>query len=165
MGVTEPLATSVDVGWVSVHKIADAELPSWLLVSTHRKGYPRRVNTMAEQIRSAELLVTKALSSPETIQALRTNPEQTLKGLSNEVVQQLPRLQPPDGETTNAIWLVIVIAFAAVMVGAAYVLGAGVTNKLESGADYVAKSDTILTVFTTVVAFLAGLLSPSPVKK
>ncbi len=51
------------------------------------------------------------------------------------------------------------------MVGAAYVLGAGITHKLDSNADYASKSDTILTVFTTVVAFLAGLLSPSPVKK
>lgn len=59
----------------------------------------------------------------------------------------------------------VVIAFSLVMVGTAYVLGFGVTNNLETGVAYATKSDTILTVFTTVVAFLVGLLSPSPVKK
>jgi hypothetical protein len=120
---------------------------------------------MNEQIRSADLLVTTALSRPEAIQGLQTNTEKTLKELSSEVVNQLPRIQPPDTKTSNAIWLIIVISFVLVMVGAVYVLGAGVTSKLEANVSYVTKSDTILTVFTTSVAFLAGLLSPSPVKK
>jgi hypothetical protein len=37
--------------------------------------------------------------------------------------------------------------------------------KLEKEALYATRGDTILTVFTTVVGFLAGLLSPSPVTK
>lgn len=121
---------------------------------------------MADQIRSAELLVTKALADPKTLQALRDNPQQTLIELKDEAVNQLPRSLPaPDTRTNNAIWLIVVIAFAAVMVGSAFVLGHGVGVKLEANALYATKSDTILTVFTTVVAFLAGLLSPSPVKK
>jgi hypothetical protein len=51
------------------------------------------------------------------------------------------------------------------MLWAAYILGSGVGTKLELNATYVTKGETMLTVFTTVVAFLAGLLSPSPVKK
>ena len=121
---------------------------------------------MAEQIRSAELLVTKALASPDILNRLKTNTEQTLKSLGEQVVQELPRtLPPPTGWVSSAIWLIIVVAFALVMVGAAYVLGAGVTSKLDAGATYATKSDTVITVFTTVVAFLAGLLSPSPIKK
>lgn len=121
---------------------------------------------MAEQIRSADLLVTKALANPDILDALKTKPEETLKNLSKETIQQLPQaLPPPDSKTNNAIWLIVVISFAAVMMGAAYVLGAGVSSKLEINATYATKSDTILTIFTTVVAFLAGLLSPSPVKK
>jgi hypothetical protein len=117
---------------------------------------------MDQQIRSADLLVSRALASPEIMQALKTKPEETLKNLGKEAVLLLP---PPDKETNNTIWLIVVIAFALVMVGSAYVLGAGVTSKLDANAVYAAKSDTILTVFTTVVAFLAGLLSPSPIKK
>ena len=58
----------------------------------------------------------------------------------------------------------MVLAFSGVMLWSAYILGTGVTSKLETGADYVTKGETILTVFTTVVAFLAGLLAPSPVR-
>lgn len=121
---------------------------------------------MKEQIRSADLLVTKALASPEILDALKTKPEETLKKLSGEVIKQLPPvLTPPDTRTNNAIWLIVVIAFALVMVGSAYVLGTGVTSKLETDVTYATKSDTILTVFMSVVAFLAGLLAPSPLKK
>ena len=121
---------------------------------------------MTEQIRSADLLVTKALASPDILEALKTKPEETLKSLAKETVQQLaPVLPLPDSSTSNAIWLIVICSFAIVMVGAAYVLGAGVTSKLDVGVTYASKSDTVLTVFTTVVAFLAGLLSPSPVKK
>jgi hypothetical protein len=123
---------------------------------------------MAEQVRSADYLITKALANPDILNGLKTNTEQTLKSLAEEVVQELPRpavLPQPTAWANNVIWLIIVIAFAAVMVGAAYVLGAGITSKLEQGATYATRSDTVVTVFTTVVAFLAGLLSPSPIKK
>ena len=121
---------------------------------------------MTTQIRSADLLVTKALASPEILEALKTKPEDTLKSLAKDTVQQLaPTIPLPDSKTSNAIWLIVICSFALVMVGAAYVLGTGVTSKLDASATYASKSDTILTVFTTVVAFLAGLLSPSPVKK
>lgn len=121
---------------------------------------------MTEQIRSADLLVKTALASQEILEALKTKPEETLKNLGKNAVQQLPRVLPePDPMTNNAIWLIVIISFAAVMLWAAYVLGAGVTSKLEATATYVTKGETMLTVFTTVVAFLAGLLSPSPVKK
>jgi hypothetical protein len=121
---------------------------------------------MAEQIRSADLLVKTALASPKILEELKTKPEETLKALGEDAVQQLPRVLPEPSQTTNnVIWLIVVAAFALVMVGSAYVLGTGVTSKLEAGASYVTKGETILTVFTTVVAFLAGLLVPSPVKK
>jgi hypothetical protein len=121
---------------------------------------------MEEQIRSAKFLVTKALADPSIIQELKTNTEATLKKLGDDAVKEIPRvLALPDQKTNNAIWLIIVICFSVVMVGAAYVLGAGATSKLEAGATYFTKVDTILTIFTTVVAFLAGLLAPSPIKK
>ncbi len=123
---------------------------------------------MPEQIRSADLLVKTALASQETLNQMRTNPEETLKKLGKDVVEQLPRapqLTEPDPTTNSAIWLIVVISFALVMLWAAYILGSGVTSKLETNISYVTKGETMLTVFTTVVAFLAGLLSPSPVKK
>lgn len=121
---------------------------------------------MTEQIRSADLLVKTALADQNILDNLKNNPAETLKKLANETTKQLaPVIPPPDSNTSNAIWLIVICSFALVMIGAAYVLGVGVTSKLDAGAIYASKSDTILTVFTTVVAFLAGLLSPSPVKK
>lgn len=121
---------------------------------------------MTEQIRSADLLVKTALANPETLEALKNRPVETLKSLAQDATQSLPRaLEPPDSKTTNAIWVIVVLAFAVVMLGSAYVLGSTVTTKLDAGVTYVTKGETILTVFTTVVAFLAGLLSPSPLKR
>jgi hypothetical protein len=121
---------------------------------------------MDKQIRSADLLVLKALADPNTLAALKTSTEDTLKQLGKEAVQETTerRLPPPSQATNNAIWLIVVIAFALVMVGAAYVLGTGVTSKLDASVQYVTKGETILTVFTTTVGFLAGLLASSPVK-
>jgi hypothetical protein len=62
----------------------------------------------------------------------------------------------------DRIWLIIVSAFAFVMIGSAMVLGIGVFIGVSDAAKQLTKADTILTVFTTVVGFLAGLLSPSP---
>lgn len=117
---------------------------------------------MAEQMRSATVLMEKALSSPQTIQDLKDDPVTTLKRLEAQVVQGLP---PPDGETASRLWLIVVVSFALVLLFSAWVLGTGVTSKMDAGATYAVKSDTILTVFTSVVGFLAGLLAPSPVSK
>jgi hypothetical protein len=121
---------------------------------------------MNEQIRSADLLVKNALSSPEILEALKTKPEETLKKLGAQTVQQLPYVLPPPNESTrNTIWLIVVGSFAFVMIGAAIVLGLGVFSDVKAGATQLTKTDTILTVFMTVVGFLAGLLSPSPIGK
>lgn len=121
---------------------------------------------MSDQIRSADLLVKNALASPQIMQELKDNPVQTLKALGKDTVEMLPRaLDNPNPPTTNAIWIIVVCSFAGVMLYSAYVLGSGVGTALVKDAVYVTKGETILTLFTTVVAFLAGLLAPSPMKK
>jgi len=116
---------------------------------------------MAEQIRSADLMVKDILSDPIKMDAVKQDPAK-LKEFAATATRQLPDPTPPANDT---LWLIIVGAFALVLVGSACVLGFTVTTELKPGASYVTKSETIVTVFTTVVAFLAGLLSPSPVKK
>lgn len=71
-------------------------------------------------------------------------------------------LAPPGDRTKDAIWLIVIGAFSLVLVGAALVLGLGVFSEISDATKQVTRTDTILTVFTTVVGFLAGLLSPSP---
>ena len=72
------------------------------------------------------------------------------------------RIPEPDQTTSNKVWLIIIWAFAVAMIGAVFVLSLGVFIAPVSGGT---KPDTILTVFTTVTAFLAGLFAPSPVSK
>ncbi|MGO9315044.1 MAG: hypothetical protein ACLQBD_29510 [Syntrophobacteraceae bacterium] len=99
---------------------------------------------MSGTIRSAELIAAKALADPDVIYGLKTNPTQTLKNPQPEVISQF---LPADPKISNAIWVIVVISFDPVMVGAAYAPGSGVTTKLEARAVYATKSDTtVLTV-------------------
>jgi len=119
----------------------------------------------SQQIRSADLLVKNALADPEIIEKLKTNTAETLNELSVQTINQLQPIGEPNEPTKNAIWLIVVISFAVVLVGAAMVLGIGVFTPAQKDVFQLTKTDTILTVFMTVVGFLAGLLTPSPISK
>ena len=116
---------------------------------------------MSEQLRSANLMVMTVLSDPSKMDAVKQNPEK-LKEFAADATRLLDK---PTRTANDWLWLIIVGAFAATMLFSAAVLGFTVTAEVKTGASYVTKSETIVTVFSTVVAFLAGLLSPSPVKK
>ncbi len=69
------------------------------------------------------------------------------------------RIPDPDQKTSDKVWLIIITAFAAVMLLSVLFLGFGMyVTPVTNGT----KPDTVLTVFTTVTAFLAGLFTPSP---
>lgn len=92
-------------------------------------------------------------------EAMETLPDDQKKAVA---VALEPWLPPPDPDTTNRIWMVIIWAFAIALVAAVLVLCIGVFKlPIEDGV----KPDMILTIFTTITAFLAGLFSPSPVSK
>lgn len=71
-------------------------------------------------------------------------------------------LPAPDQTTSNRVWLIIIWCFGIVMIGAVLVLSISVFVAPVTGGT---KPETILTVFMTVTAFLAGLFAPSPVNK
>jgi hypothetical protein len=102
-------------------------------------------------------------------------PPSALAAAAKEAVDALPaaerealaqalfvRIPDPDQKTGNRVWLIIVGAFAAVMVGAMVVLAITVFAPPAGGA---AMPETILTVFTMTASFLAGLLAPSPLDR
>ncbi|HYX24782.1 MAG TPA: hypothetical protein VFC23_11565 [Thermoanaerobaculia bacterium] len=81
------------------------------------------------------------------------------EGLSPEDQQAIVRaLGDPSQKTTDNIWMIVVIGFVVVLVGAFAAMAWYYANKDIN-------LDKMLTVITTVSAFLAGLLAPSPVKK
>lgn len=66
-------------------------------------------------------------------------------------------LTPPSAETNDTIWLIVIGAFATVLVGVVVVMAIG----WFLGKNF---EPSFLTIFTTVSAFLIGLFAQSPVK-
>ncbi|HEX6552162.1 MAG TPA: hypothetical protein VF026_05325 [Ktedonobacteraceae bacterium] len=82
----------------------------------------------------------------------------SLDDASKKDVATRAGISSPNQTTTNTIWLFIVIGFVFVFVVASTFLIIGVTI-LGKKADDV---QVVLTIFTAVIGFLAGLLTPSP---
>ena len=74
------------------------------------------------------------------------------------VVRGLEGLTPPGD--TKALWTIVVAAFAFVLVGSFGFMAIGIFLKPQDGA--VVKPELVLSMFTSVVGFLAGLFIPSP---
>ncbi len=84
----------------------------------------------------------------------------TSKDKQAVVEQASAGLRPPDGKTSDTLWLIIIFSFAFVLVGTFLSLAIGVLVLGKSAAN--AELQILLTMFTGVVAFLAGLLTPGP---
>ena len=69
-------------------------------------------------------------------------------------------IRSPGQKASDSLWLIVVFSFAIVLVGAFLSLAIGVLVFKKSAAD--AELQILLTVFTSAVAFLAGLLTPGP---
>ena len=89
--------------------------------------------------------------------AFQALPDDQRRAFAESMAASIP---PPGPTTTNRIWLIIIIAFVAVLGMAVLTLCVTVFLPPQQGAT---KPDTILTIFTTTTAFLAGLFAPSPV--
>ena len=67
----------------------------------------------------------------------------------------------PSDPANDRIWLVVVWAFVVVLVGSAAILCLNVFyHPVQS--EKATKPEIVLSVFTAVAGFLAGLLAPSP---
>jgi hypothetical protein len=105
----------------------------------------------------------RELSTPDKVNVMKGAVSELSEDERIEIAKGLrPVLPLPSDPMKDRIWLIIVSAFAFVMIGSATVLGIGVFIGVSDAAKQLTRADTILTVFTTVVGFLAGLLSPSP---
>lgn len=118
-------------------------------------GFTKALESFSHQI-AAQPQAEQALAIKQAVDAL---PEAQKQAVAQALGIRIP---DPDQTTSNKVWLIIIWAFASVMVGAVIVLSIGVFNAPAAGGT---KPDTMLTVFTTVTAFLAGLFAPSPVSK
>lgn len=71
----------------------------------------------------------------------------------------------PNPETRDKLWKIVVTAFAIVLVGGFIALAIGLFVPNPKEGESLVNPELILTTFTSVVGFLAGLFTPSPVGK
>ena len=105
----------------------------------------------------------------EAVAAMQDLPYQGRKRVTMHLVQTLSPedqqevirvLQLPGRHTNDTVWLIVISAFAIVLVGSFLAIAASAFVRAAEATSV----QMILTLFTTAAAFLAGLLSPSPLQ-
>jgi uncharacterized membrane protein YozB (DUF420 family) len=102
---------------------------------------------------------TSHLNKDEIIQAIN---DMSPKDKQAVVEKASAGLRPPDRKTSDTLWLIIIYSFAIVLVGTFVSLAIGVLVLGKSAAN--SELQILLTMFTGVVAFLAGLLTQGPTR-
>ena len=97
--------------------------------------------------------MSATIQSHEEIQATTSMGSET----SYNDLYRREHLSAPDQAITDKIWIIVITAFAVVLVGSFLTLAAGIILQIASS-----NLQVILTVFTTVTGFLAGLFTTSP---
>jgi hypothetical protein len=112
-------------------------------------------------------MITKTIKDMSTDE-LQSTLVQSYKDLSDPEKKEVAKslgLTEPEPRARNAIWIIAVTAFSTVLVGSFITLAFALFQTQKEGVDNVAKPELIMSVFTAVVGFLAGLFVPSPVQK
>lgn len=86
--------------------------------------------------------------------------KQLSPGDRQAIADQAGLIRSPSKKAGDTLWFIIVASFAIVLVGTFVSLAIGVLVLGKSAAN--ADLQILLTMFTGVVAFLAGLLTPGP---
>ena len=113
---------------------------------------------MPEQIRSAELLVKEAISSPEIMAELKSDPEGTLKKLEQQVVGKLPRALEQDKWIYRIVVGSLSLVVLVVVIGVIF-LAVKHTTDTTGTLDI---PDVLTALGSAAIGALAGLLAPSP---
>jgi hypothetical protein len=102
------------------------------------------------------------LPEKEKKEALRETARQLTPDQQVKVAGEIQQggLPAPGEKTRDRLWLVVVSAFAFVLAGSFISIATGMFVSPNQGV--VVKPELVLTMFTSVVGFLAGLFVPSP---
>jgi hypothetical protein len=115
-------------------------------------------NLTSDQKKSIAMTTLNSLDMPAkkdvTVSTLASLDDASKK----DVAARAGAISPPSQPMANVIWILIVTGFVLVLIGSSTLLLIGVIF-LGKTADNV---QVVVTVFTAVVAFLAGLVTPSP---
>lgn len=94
------------------------------------------------------------------VQAVRDLPLEEQAATIRAARIAAPGFKEPSDVVRDQLWLIVIVAFAIVLVGSFFTLAISVFVAPSAGGT---SGQVILTLFTTVVGFLAGLFTPSPV--
>lgn len=108
-----------------------------------------------------ESVVNIAQASPEAVKRALRDVGTQLSPEDRARIETLaaPVVGTPPNTMRKWLWLIVVVAFSIVLVGSFAKLAIAVFRPDVEAAS----TQIILTVFTSVVGFLAGLFAPSPV--
>ena len=109
---------------------------------------------------NAEALQAISSLSPEAQQATIATSLNQMDPKAKQATIDQAGIRSPGQKASDTLWLIVVLSFAIVLVGAFLSLATGVLVLKKSAAD--AELQILLTVFASAVAFLAGLLTPGP---
>ncbi len=110
--------------------------------------------------RSADWLVDTVLHNPSVLDAVRNDPEKTLRTLAADATRHLP---PPAFVRESGIYYVVVISLGLVAV--ASIVGAIYLTASAHGEAAAKIPDTITALGSAAIGALAGLLAPSPARQ
>ena len=119
----------------------------------------------ASQQQAVEKLKTfsRAELTPALLEVVKDRPDAEQKEVAQKITAAAANgIVGPRQETSDKLWTIVVSAFAVVLVGAFLALAIGVFVPVQEKG---VKPELILTTFTSVVGFLAGLFTPSPVAR
>jgi hypothetical protein len=120
----------------------------------------------------SEALQARALNTPSNQK--KELVKNALEVLSPEeqkaVINEVQGVGRPSNPVRDYLWQIIVWSFAIVLVGSFLMIAADVLFpywfiQTGEGKDRGASAQLMLTIFTSVVGFLAGLFTPSPASK
>lgn len=98
---------------------------------------------------------------------IKTAVVEAAKQLTDEekeaVARDIRGLPPPTPPTRNWLWMIVVSAFSLVLVGTFISIAIAMFKTQTADTITLAKPELVLSMFTSVVGFLAGLFVPSPV--
>jgi hypothetical protein len=77
-----------------------------------------------------------------------------------ELTARLETFGPPSRTTRDTLWLIVVVAFAIVMVGSFVTMAISAFYPSTNATGI----QIVLTTFSSVVSFLAGLFTPNPME-
>jgi hypothetical protein len=108
------------------------------------------------QIKSLLASMPQAALKSALVEAAVRLPESDKKDVAQGIQGILPL---PSKRTNNTLWVIVLSAFSLVLMGTAATIAIGMFTGPAAGAT---KPELVLTMFTSVVGFMAGVFVPSP---